>query len=500
MRWMVRALLALLALSAPASAQAPRRVALVIGNAIYEHAGRLANPQNDARLIARALGQAGFQTVETKSDLGYQAFGRALRDFREKAQGAQVALIYYAGHGIEENGKNWLIPTDAALASEYDLTFEAISLDQVMDALAGADLRVAILDACRDNPLGRSWTRGTRAVARGLAAVEADDVLVIYSAAPGMAAMDGTGGANSPFSIALARRLPERGLAIQLLGGRVRDDVLGATGNLQRPFVSASITGEPFYLVPGDARIAAVPPPAVRSLEGTWTGTVSWGPAGQSISWHFAADGSYVTTRSGPGANFDPGRWSQEGAAVRWVSRTNTVYAGRIEGDTISGTTTGPSGTFRISASAAPVQEVLSAPAPSPQTAVAADAGPFTGAARPVNRVLLCNHASVSLNVAIVYAPENADRWRHHGWRRFAPGECSELLATPAPYFLFRAEGGGRAYGSGAVDCVVYPGPFDVTLPAPGPGATCPRGMVAQPFNRRMIDHPGGTTPVNLGD
>jgi hypothetical protein len=258
-RWILRVVAALALLALPAAAQAPRRVALVIGNAAYAHAGLLANPARDARLVANALAQAGFQTVDARSDLDVQAFGRALRDFRQKASGAQVALVYYAGHGIEGNGKNWLIPTDATLQSEYDLTYEAISLDQVMDALAGADLRVVILDACRDNPLGRSWSRGTRAVTRGLAPVEADDVLVIYAAAPGQTAADGQGAVNSPFATALASRLPEPGLAIQLLGGRVRDDVLRATGSVQRPFVSASITGEPFYLVTGSGSARAQP-------------------------------------------------------------------------------------------------------------------------------------------------------------------------------------------------------------------------------------------------
>jgi uncharacterized caspase-like protein len=263
MAWVFRVLAILVLYSTPAAAQAPqsppKRVALVIGNAVYASANRLANPPNDARLVANALRSAGFQTVDARSDLGVQAFGRALRDFRVQANGAQVALIYYAGHGIEGSGKNWLIPVDATLATEYDLTYEAISLEQVMDALTGADLRVVILDACRDNPLGRSWTRNTRAVARGLAPVEADDVLVIYAAAPGMTAADGQGSANSPFASALARRLPEPGLAIQLLGGRVRDDVLSATSSRQRPFVSASITGEPFYLVSGASGVLPRP-------------------------------------------------------------------------------------------------------------------------------------------------------------------------------------------------------------------------------------------------
>ena len=114
MRWLFVILFCLLA--APfASAQAPRRVALVVGNANYTNAGRLANPLNDTRLVGDALRRAGFQTVNAHSDLGHQAFGRALRDFHAQASGAQVALVYYAGHGIEGGGKNWLIPTDARL-------------------------------------------------------------------------------------------------------------------------------------------------------------------------------------------------------------------------------------------------------------------------------------------------------------------------------------------------------------------------------------------------
>lgn len=312
---LVAALVLIAAGLLPASAQqAPRRVALVIGNAIYANAGRLANPPNDARLVASALARAGFQIVDGKNDLGLQAFGRALRDFRAKANGAQVALVYYAGHGIEGGGKNWLIPTDATLGSEYDLTFEAVSLDQVMDALAGADLRVVILDACRDNPLGRSWTRGSRAVARGLAPVEADDVLVIFAAAPGMTAADGQGTENSPFATALAARLPEPGLAIQLLGGRVRDDVLRATGSAQRPFVSASITGQPFYLVSGPA--SSVPPPVdLVAIElATWQGALN----GNSI----AAYEDYLR-------QYPTGRFAQIASANIAGLRAPAVPAGR---------------------------------------------------------------------------------------------------------------------------------------------------------------------------
>ncbi len=262
----------------PASAQAPKRVALVIANATYASANVLTNPTNDAAIVTAALRRAGFQAVYAKSNLGIAGFQRALRDFQAQADGAQVALIYYAGHGIEGNGRNWLIPTDAVLNSERDLDYEAINLDLVMSTVRGADLRVVILDACRNNPLGRNWRRGARAVSRGLGSVDADDVLVIYAAAPGETASDGTG-VNSPFATALAQRLPQPDLPIQLLGGAVRDDVLRTTGGVQRPFVSASITGTPFYLVPRASGAVAAPPaaPAIDAgtLEAlTWQGAL----------------------------------------------------------------------------------------------------------------------------------------------------------------------------------------------------------------------------------
>jgi uncharacterized caspase-like protein len=235
-----------------ARADAPRRVALVVANGEYAHAGSLRNPVNDGHLVAGALRTAGFQIIDADPNLGIGPFRDALRRFRSNAAGAQVALVYYAGHGIEARGKNWLIPTDAVLQQDADLDYEAIDLDLVLSATEGADMRVVVLDACRNNPFGHTWKRSTRAVGEGLAPVDVDDVLVIYSAGPGQTASDGRG-ANSPFAEALAKRLPQPGLAIQLLGGLVRDDVLRATGDQQRPFISASITGEPFMLVPGAA-------------------------------------------------------------------------------------------------------------------------------------------------------------------------------------------------------------------------------------------------------
>lgn len=245
-----------LSLFGGARADAPRRVALVVANGDYVHAGSLKNPVNDARLVAASLKSAGFQIVDANPNLGIGPFRDALRRFRANAAGAQVALVYYAGHGIEARGKNWLIPVDAVLQQDADLEYEAIDLDLVLDATDGADMRVVVLDACRNNPFGHAWKHSTRAAAEGLAPVDVDDVLVIYSAGPGQTAMDGRG-ANSPFAEALAKRLPQPGVPIQMLGGLVRDDVLRATGEKQRPYISASITGTPFMLVPGAGMQAA---------------------------------------------------------------------------------------------------------------------------------------------------------------------------------------------------------------------------------------------------
>jgi uncharacterized caspase-like protein len=232
--------------SSPALA---KRAALIIGNGDYRVGGLLSNPTNDAQLVESALRKARFDVVEAKRNLGIAGMRQALRRFQSLADGAEVAIIYFAGHGVEAAGANWLLPVDAELGHERDLEYEAIRLDLALQALAGARMRILALDACRNNPFGRSWRTSARSVNRGLRQLETDDVLVLFAAAPGQVANDGDG-TNSPFATALANRLPEAGVAIQLLGGLVRDDVLKATGGAQRPYVSASITGQPFYLMP----------------------------------------------------------------------------------------------------------------------------------------------------------------------------------------------------------------------------------------------------------
>ena len=250
----------LLCVVASPSAEA-RRAALIIGNGSYANATALTNPVNDAQLVAGAARKAGFD-VTLVTDVTRAAFDQALRDFRQQADGADVAMVYFAGHGIESGGTNWLLPVDVRLLESRDLRFEAIELDGLLETLAGAQLRMVVLDACRNNPFGNSWRGATRSVAKGLAETEVEGALVIYAAAGGQVATDGAGG-NSPFARSLAARLPEPGLSIHRLGSALLDDVVTATGGQQRPWTNMSIPSREFFLVePVRAPVVAPPPVA----------------------------------------------------------------------------------------------------------------------------------------------------------------------------------------------------------------------------------------------
>jgi TPR repeat protein len=228
-----------------------RRVALIIANSGYPGENALPNPEHDASLMKSALIAAGFFTVEVAPNLDYDAFIKALREFSGEARGAEAAFIYYAGHAIQSSGRNWLVPVDASLTEESELNLQAIDLDALLSAADGAKWRIVALDACRDNPFIARWHGRSRGYSvPGLNAVEADNILVIYAAAANRAALDGPPGKNSPFATALARRVAQPGLEIQRLGDQVRDDVLVATRDSQRPFVSASISNETFYFIP----------------------------------------------------------------------------------------------------------------------------------------------------------------------------------------------------------------------------------------------------------
>src|SRR5215211_62256 len=240
------------------AAWAQKRVALVIGNGAYQSVAKLPNPIKDATAIAEMFKKAGFEWVKVRQDLGNLEFKRALREFMDAAADADVAVVYYAGHGIQVRDMNYMIPVDAKLATEIDAEDEAVSLDRIVMALEPAKrLRLVILDACRDNPFARSMKRrvAMRAVTGGLAKMEPTlgETLIAYAAKAGSTAEDGDS-ENSPFAAALLKNLTVPGLDIRLAFGRVRDDVLKRTGNRQEPFVYGSLGGEAIALVPAPAQ------------------------------------------------------------------------------------------------------------------------------------------------------------------------------------------------------------------------------------------------------
>jgi uncharacterized caspase-like protein len=269
MRKIVLALTAFVSLAfASQAALADKRVALVIGNSTYQNAPQLANPAKDAAAIADMLRKAEFEVVESVHDVNNSDMRRSLREFSDKAQNADVAVVYFAGHGIEVDGQNYLIPTDAALQRDRDVYDEAISLDRILQTVEPAkSLRLVILDACRDNPFAKSMKRVTalRSLGRGLIAVEPmkTNTLIAYAAKGGSTAEDGDG-KNSPFATALLKHLPTPGLDLRQAFGMVRDDVMQATDNKQEPFVYGSLGGATIALVQ-TASLAATTPAAAAA-------------------------------------------------------------------------------------------------------------------------------------------------------------------------------------------------------------------------------------------
>jgi uncharacterized caspase-like protein len=236
----------------PASSPVPveRRVALVIGNSKYRSVPALPNPQRDAKVVADALKQAGFDAVDLALDLDRDGMTKALQAFRAKADSADWALVYFAGHGIEMNGVNYLIPVDAKVADSRDVDDETISYEKLLKAAGGAHaLRIIILDACRDNPFKKHMpqTAALRgSLGRGLAPAPepVQGTLVAYSAGAGEVAADDVGGVNSPFAKAFVARIKKPGREVQRVFDDVSDDVLAATNGRQRPYKSASLSGK----------------------------------------------------------------------------------------------------------------------------------------------------------------------------------------------------------------------------------------------------------------
>lgn len=221
-----------------------KRLALVIGNANYREAP-LKNPVNDARALAGKLRQLGFE-VMLGENLQQREMTRLITSFGEKLAGKGVGMFYYAGHGMQVKGRNYLLPVDARISSEASARSESVDLEQVLDQLSnsGSQFNLVILDACRNNPFERRFRGSTG----GLAQVDAPKgTLIAFATAPGKVAMDGEG-KNGTYTTALLRAMAEPGLSVESMFKRVRGEVARVTADQQIPWESSSLTGE-FYFV-----------------------------------------------------------------------------------------------------------------------------------------------------------------------------------------------------------------------------------------------------------
>ncbi len=258
------AFLALLAVSIGVTHAAEKRVALVIGNSTYQHAAPLSNPGNDARAIAAPLRRLGFEVIE-RINLDSSGFRNALRDYAVALRGAEVGLFFYAGHGLQVEGRNYLASIDARLESRTDLLFETMRLGDVLEVMeTNVRTSLVFLDACRDNPLSKKLARsmGTRsaAVGRGLARVSAGSgTLIAYATSPGDVALDGKDD-NSPFTAGLLEYIETPRFDITQMLRRVRGSVQVATNGKQVPWSNESLIGD-FYF---NSAPAAPPEPFPR--------------------------------------------------------------------------------------------------------------------------------------------------------------------------------------------------------------------------------------------
>jgi uncharacterized caspase-like protein len=242
------------AVPAKPSAAIGTRVALVIGNSAYKHAPRLANPENDARAVAEALKGLHFVDVRLRFNLDRQALLDELKSFGDAARKSDWAMLYFAGHGIQSDKKNYVLPVDARLAAEEHLTYEAVTDDNMLGGVTGArKLSLVVLDACRDNPFITTMARrkdATRSMSRGLSRIDpGQGTLVAYSARDNTVALDGDGD-MSPFASALVTHMRDPKLEIGRLFRRIREAVMRSTNGQQEPVYYSALPDEDLYFNP----------------------------------------------------------------------------------------------------------------------------------------------------------------------------------------------------------------------------------------------------------
>ncbi|MCK6450019.1 MAG: caspase family protein [Alphaproteobacteria bacterium] len=341
--------LATSSLAQPAGGE--KRVALVIGNGAYREAP-LKNPVNDARAMAARLGALGFDVV-ARENATRQGMADAVVEFARKLGPDTAALVYYAGHGIQSRGRNYLIPVDAPLKSETDLRFQAVDVGALTDELEQAQARISflILDACRNNP----FERRMRGAQRGLAAIDAArGTFIAYATAPGSVAADGDD-ANGVYTAALLRALDLPGLKAEEVFKRVRIEVSEATGNLQVPWESSSLTGDFVF------NLAAAPTGTVAAPAAVDREVVFW----QSIQASRRAGDFEAYLQRYPQGEFAP------------LARSRLA---ELQAAGATPSLPGPSTGRPVSAP----PQVAAAPAPAPQVAVGAPIGCFKDKGNPL--------------------------------------------------------------------------------------------------------------------
>lgn len=260
---LLAAILPFLLCATLAAAETEQRVALVVGNANYLTVGKLKNPSNDAEAMAEMLRRAGFEVIE-REDVTRRTMIQAARTFAERLSPGGVGMFFYAGHGIQAQGVNYLVPVDAVLAVEDDLKYEAFDLQDILNKLDDARVRLSlvVLDACRDNPFAKSF----RSTTHGLAQIDPPRGTVIaYSTAPGKVAADGDGN-NSIYTAELLKAMSEPGRKLQDVFDRVTDAVEQRTNNAQTPWTNSSFRGDFYFLGPATVTVTPQPDPATIPL------------------------------------------------------------------------------------------------------------------------------------------------------------------------------------------------------------------------------------------
>ncbi|WP_088346479.1 MULTISPECIES: caspase domain-containing protein [Rhodomicrobium] len=317
----------------PAMAAENARIALVVGNSNYRHTAPLINPRHDAEDFAAEMRRFGFQVLEGH-DLTKAEMDKLLHQFAEALPGSAVAVFFYAGHGLQVNGQNYIVPVDAVLRTAASLDFEMTRLDHVQRAMESETFtNVLFLDACRNNPLARNLTEsmGTRGVAvgRGLAPTEGGvGTLISYSTQPGNVALDGEG-RNSPFTAALKKHLGTPGADLSTILINVRNDVIGATKGQQVPWEHSALRSRLFFSgdQPGPERPAAITQPvSVEPDAGPAKKAAAPAKGGSGL------DGRWSVDRSGPNCRTPPGSF--------WVD----ISGGRVRGSNDTEGRVGPGG------------------------------------------------------------------------------------------------------------------------------------------------------------